>query len=245
MERIVSVVSGKGGAGKSTVSVGLACLLAQSGERVLLVDTDGGICSAELLTEHGTMAVYNCADVLAGVASMEEAIVTAQGQPDFLAAPKRPLLENEIRNLGLRLTELAERYDRIIVDRPAGLDNVLEQSCSDIMGIVVSTPDDMSLRGAELARKNLEEAGCSKVFLVINRFLPEMIRKKIMPNVDDLCDRVGAQLLGIMPEDVQVVYDHACEQTTQTAPYYKALQRIAARLQGEHIPLPKLKKLLK
>ncbi len=243
--RIFSVVSGKGGAGKSTVATNIARLLAQRGNKVLLVDTDGGICSAELLTEHGAMAIYNSADVLAGIVSIDEAIVTYSDAPDFLAAPKRPLLENELRRLAALLVDLLARYDDIIIDRPAGLDFSLEQHCSDVVGLVVSSPDELALRGARLACDGLRESGCTKSFLIINRFLPELIRKRIMPDVDTLCDRVGAQLLGILPEDQTVVYDHAKGQVTPTAPYYKALTRIVGRLSGEHIPLPKLKKLLK
>ena len=189
MGQIFTVVSGKGGAGKSTVSAGIARLLAQKGFRVLLVDTDGGICSAELLVEQGGKAVFNGADLLAETASADEAILSAAGLPDFLAAPQRPYTREENARLAVLVQQLAADYDVVVADRPAGLDFDFESNLSHAAGLVVSTPDELSLRGAQLARCGLEEAGCDAVYLVINRFLPGLIRKRIMPNIDTLCDR--------------------------------------------------------
>lgn len=245
MGQIFTVVSGKGGAGKSTVSAGIARLLAKKGLRVLLVDTDGGICSAELLLEQGDKTVFNGADVLNETASVRDALLSVAGSPDFLAAPNRPYTQDETMRLAVLVQQLATEYDVVMVDRPAGLDFTFESALCDATGLVVSTPDELALRGAQLARCGLEEAGCDAVYLVINRFLPRLIRKKIMPNIDTLCDRVGARLLGIVPEDLNVVNDVAKGRVTASAPYQKALVRMTGRLLGERIPLPNLKKLLK
>ena len=64
---LVSVVtSGKGGAGKSTVTAGLGCALARRGNRVLVVDTDAGLRSLDLMLGVGGSAVYDMADIFDG-----------------------------------------------------------------------------------------------------------------------------------------------------------------------------------
>lgn len=242
---IITVVSGKGGVGKSTVAASVARHLKQWAKRVLLVDTDGGICSAQLLVSGGESAIYHLGDLFAGVASVEETTVVIEGEPHFLAAPDRLFTPREWRELALLLLSLRERYDYIVVDRAAGLDFVLEQYLTDYTALVVSTPDPLSLRGAGQACHVLRQMGCENVRLVINRFLPAYVRQKIMPNIDSICDRVGAQLIGIVPEDLFVLQDLTKGKPTKEAPYNKALNRIAGRLAGNAIALPKLKKLLK
>ncbi len=245
MGKIISVVSGKGGAGKSTVAAGIGRGLVGLGYRVLLADTDWGLCAAEFLTENGNQAVYHMGDVLSGSVSPEQAIVPGAGTPDFLAAPPEETELSHWQRAAQLLTYLATGYDYVLVDRSAGFDTRLEEHLPQLTALVVCQPEGMSLRGAEVICQALRRGGCQDIRLVINRFRPAAVREKILPDIDGVCDRVGAGLLGIVPEDDRVLSDQANARFSPKAPYGKALVRIACRLSGQQVPLPKLRKIMK
>ena len=72
--RVIGVASGKGGVGKTTISVNLATALAKSGKTVMLLDGDLGLANAQLA--FGCQVKYNFSHVLAGVKTLEEIIIT-------------------------------------------------------------------------------------------------------------------------------------------------------------------------
>lgn len=242
MGQIITVASGKGGAGKSTVANGIARMLTQLGYRVLLIDTDFGLCSAEFLLSGGAEVVYHLGDVAQGTVSLEQAVITHKGEPDFLAAtPEKP----EIPVVAEVVQSAAEGYDYVLLDRPAGLDFSLESRLSSCFALVVTAPDAMGIRGAGNACTLLKQVGCAMCYLVINRFRPLMVKLKNAPDIDTVCDRVGAQLLGIVPEDADLFEHQAKGEFHPKSPYGKALYRIACRLKGDSVPLPKLSKIMK
>lgn len=244
MGRIISVLSGKGGAGKSTVAAGVARILTASGKRVLLADTDAGLRSAEFLTPNGAAAVYTMADVTAGTISLDRAIVPGDGCPDFLAAPAQEDTWDGTA-AAQQLLSAAEQYDFVIADRPAGFALDLEKALPDFTALILSGMEPMSLRGAASVCERLGQLGKGTRFLILNRFQPQWVRKRLVPDIDTLCDQVGAQLLGVIPEDLYVAEDVLSVDFYTDAPYRKALTRISRRLMGEPLPLPKLTKLLK
>ena len=242
MGRIITVASGKGGAGKTTVSNGIARVLKAKGLKILLVDTDYGLCSAEFLLSRGSDVVYHLGDVASGEVPLEKAVVSAQEEPDFLAASPYEPNAQEVAKV---IENAARLYDFVFVDRPAGLDSSLETALSSFCSLVVSGPDAMGIRGAQNACSLLKQAGCEKCYLLINRFRPLMVKSKTAPDIDTVCDTVGAQLLGIVPEDADLFSHQAKGIFSFKAPYGKAMFRIGSRLQGEAIPLPKLSKIMK
>ncbi len=242
MGQIITIASGKGGAGKTTVSNGLARVLKEKGCKVLLVDTDYGLCSAEFLVSAGSEVVYHIGDVACGEISLEKAVITAPNEPDFLAAAPYVPNEQAVANI---LEQAATVYDFIFVDRPAGLDVTLETCLSSFSSLVVAQPDGMGIRGAQNACSLLKQAGCQKCYVILNRFRPLMVKTKTAPDIDTVCDTVGAQLLGIVPEDADLFAHQAKGKFSLKAPYGKAMFRIGGRLQGEAIPLPKLSKIMK
>ncbi|MBR3844857.1 MAG: AAA family ATPase [Clostridia bacterium] len=245
MGQIITVASGKGGAGKTTVANGLARVLADMGYKVLLVDTDFGLGSAEFLLSGGDRVVYHLSDVASGQISLEKAVVSVNGEPDFLAAPPKEQSQVTWQQVAATVSDAAGQYDYVFLDRPAGLDFSLESYLSSFYALVVTQPDNMGIRGASGACSLLQQAGSEKCYVVLNRFRPKIVKVKAAPDIDTICERVGAQLLGIVPDDADLFSHQATGTFSLKAPYGKALFRIASRLKGQPIPLPKLTKIMK
>jgi flagellar biosynthesis protein FlhG len=122
--RCIAVGSGKGGVGKTVLSVGLACCLARLRYRVLILDADLGLANVDL--QIGVEPQFTLQDVVHGSCTIEEAVVSVPDGPDVLAAAsgapelvdmggaRRQMLADD-------LVRFAGRYDFLIVDVGAGI----------------------------------------------------------------------------------------------------------------------------
>lgn len=245
MAIVTAVVSGKGGVGKSTLSAGIGAALARRGERVLLVDCDAGLRSQDVLlgvTEH---LVFDASDVMEGRCSPEQAIYECASCPglSMIAAPMgKPLLPEVSRAL---VQTLSRDFDRILMDGPAGIGSGFAAAIAPAKeALVIATPDAVSVRSGSVVRSELERAGIQSYRLVLNRFSAmRFIKAGSFQDLDALIDRVGVQLIGVVPEDPSVPL-----MASKGIPLLsrgvcsEAFMRIAARLCGERVPLPELER---
>lgn len=122
--RCLAIGSGKGGVGKTVVSVGLSVALVEMGYRVLLFDADMGLANVDL--QIGTDPMFTLQDVVYGDCPLEQAVVSVPNGPDILAASsgarematmsesRRDLLIND-------LIAFSAGYDFLIIDTEAGI----------------------------------------------------------------------------------------------------------------------------
>lgn len=229
--------SGKGGVGKSTLSVSFAKLLSQRGNRVLLVDFDMALRTLDIMLGVGNMVLYDWYDVIDGRCTPSQAILSSDRGPDLLAAPPdRPYFDNS--SVEWLINQYEDSYDYIILDSPAGVGRGFEAaSCTAGFAFVVSTPDIVCVRSAEVAGEKLEKAGI-ETRLLINRFERKRVNKGRLLNIDETIDRTGMQLIGVVPDD-----DRLSERTQQGLPLdgrrksTRAMERIIDRFLGEDVPL--------
>ena len=154
MAQVISVVSGKGGVGKSTFVANLGKALADSGRSVVVIDTDIGLRSQDFLLSLENQVFFDLIDVTSGNCELSEAILPVSSVPNLFLVPAaqfsrvRALEPKKLRKM---LRELKERYDFVLIDCPAGIErgfrNVLA-SGSDSFVLMV-TPDDLCVRDAE------------------------------------------------------------------------------------------------
>jgi flagellar biosynthesis protein FlhG len=144
--RVIAVASGKGGVGKTNVSVNLAVSLAAAGKRVMLLDADLGLANVDLML--GLNARTNLSHVLDGERSLEEVLVEGpyglQIVPGASGIKKMAdLAPAEVAGIINAFGELGHGLDVLIVDTAAGIsDSVIRftQACQELVVVVCDEP---------------------------------------------------------------------------------------------------------
>lgn len=237
------ITSGKGGVGKSTVTVGLGRALARRGRRVLLVDCDAGLRSLDRMTGVEQELVFDIADVVYGRCSPAQAIQACGGQEGLFLLPAPSSGENSVRPGVMRalVPFLARYYDHVLLDSPAGVGGGFRAAaCAADRALVVCSPDPVSVRSAGTAVGLLEKLKIRDMRLVINRFNGDFFRKTgAYRDLDEVIDGSGIRLMGLVPEDFSMAASFLNgEASSESAPGMMAMSRMAARLEGETMPLP-------
>ena len=239
---LIAFLSGKGGTGKTSVCAGIATALAQAGESVLCIDCDVGLRNLDLalaMTDGGELSFR---EVYEGNYSLEQAAIHPQFPSlRFLTAPVNCGIEDiDGEAFGRMLRQARQHFRYIFLDAPAGVDVGFRLAATYADRVVVVTvTDPASIRDAARTGQLLEQMGKQNVRLVVNRIDRDLyIAGKF--TVDDVIDRTGLQLLGIVPEDCKVVLAAAYEKPL--IHYTKkgaaaACGRIAQRIQGYNVPI--------
>lgn len=236
------ITSGKGGVGKSTVSLGLGRALAKRGRRVLLVDCDAGLRSLDRMTGTEENLVFDISDVVYGRCAPAEAIYPC-GEEGLFLLPAPSQSENRIRPGVMRkLVPLLQRYyDHVLLDSPAGVGGGFRSAaCAADRALIVCSPDPVCVRGVAVARELLEKLGLSQIRLVINRFNGELFSETgAYGDLDGVIDAGGVRLMGVVPEDFSLAAAFLRgKEAKEDSKGMMALCRIAGRLEGESIPIP-------
>ena len=172
--KILSVVSGKGGTGKSFVASNLAYQLASSGKKVLLVDCDINMSNQEIFfntSSRNTLYHYllynqNLDDVIYKHTNNLHLIFGESGKIDH---PN--LLNDRIKNLFIDLENLSEIYDVILLDTASGSSSgtiQLIKECDEILFVI--SPEPTSVMDAYVVMKMLKSEGSvPKAQVVVNK----------------------------------------------------------------------------
>jgi flagellar biosynthesis protein FlhG len=143
--RLMGVTSGKGGVGKTTVSVNLAISFAALGKRVLLCDADLGLANVHVFA--GVNPSVTILDVLDGRSTLANAVVQGPGGIHMICGASgisrlADLSTKALETLGQHLVQLAASYDVLLIDTGAGIGSSVMQFLKLVQDIVlVSTPN--------------------------------------------------------------------------------------------------------
>ena len=242
MGTVIVVTSGKGGTGKTSLTGGVASCLAALGQKVLCIDLDIGLRNLDISLGMTDRALMDFTDVVEGRCTLERAAVehpVIRGLY-LLTAPVRPTpdaLDEE--KMKAMLLQARAQFDYILIDSPAGLGSGFRLAvCGADRAVVVSTNDSSALRDAQ---RTVVELGrrLDTIHLVMNRIQPKLLRR-LRTTIDDAMDAAGLPLLGVVPEDEQVMLS-----ANQGKPIILASRKgaavaylnIARRLMGERVPL--------
>ena len=243
MGELIAVLSGKGGTGKTSVCAGIAQALSQTGLKVLCVDCDVGLRNLDIALGLSDVGAISFLDVCHGEYSLEMATAhPVFPNLRFLTAPMNcPADAIDPIDFAQMLNEARKHFHYVLLDAPAGIEAGfrLAAKAADRV-ILVTGADPASIRDAKQAADVLELMGKNHVRLIVNRINVKMAAAMNM-TVDDIMDQSGVPLLGIVPEDRNVVLSAAFRQpllgyTRKGAA--AACRRIAKRLQGYTVPVP-------
>ncbi len=243
MGKIYAVTSGKGGVGKSTFSVGLSTAFSKMGQTVLLVDMDEGLRCLDVMLGIDKQVVFDLSDILVGK-DMSDSVYPVEDNPNLFLIPAPSRLGTvDTFSFANFVKEVQNNYDVVIFDFPAGIDFSL-YTClpAQTLFLTVAFPDPVTIRDASVVSQKLDELGVASR-LVLNSFDYKLTKRKVYKGIDDIIDQSGLQLLGIVPRSTELSLLSINHKIKQRGNAMKAFSRIAKRLNGEKILLPKLKKI--
>ena len=240
-----AIASGKGGVGKSAVTANLGAALSGSGKKVILIDADIGLRSLDALLSLENNVVYDLIDLAVGNCEPESAILASPDYPGLYLLPAAQFKRAKSlqpKQLSRIISFLRESYDYILIDCPAGIErglrNVLNAGVDDTL--LITTPDDVSLRSAERAVQVIESKSLPRPRLIVNRLDAGLVHAGEMMSAQTVSGIIDLPLLGEIPEDqtfCRAMLRHSLLITYQCEAR-SAILRIASRLEGKEIPFP-------
>ena len=241
MGRLLVFCSGKGGVGKSTVAAGVSIAAAEAGRKTLLVDTDAGLRCLDLMLNVSDRLVFDLYDVIYGGRDPKDAVieVDVDGRLSLLAAPAHGC-DIEPAVLTEFLVRMVSEYDLVVMDCPAGIDSELFRCLPEGAGVfVVVNADRVTLRDAYCLKGELGKVSGGSVYMIINRFSPRAVKKGFAAGIDEAIDAAGIQLAGIVPEDRSALSLYSIKY--RKSRMADACRRIFKRIEGEQVPLPRIR----
>ncbi len=245
MGSVIVITSGKGGVGKSTITAGLGVAFAKRGKKVLLIDMDQGLQSLDYILKIENASVYNVADLLNGQCSANQAIAKSNLFDNLYlipAPPKADSIEN-VEKIKELCTYFAGWFDYVLVDSPAGVGKGFVAAASaSHNALVVSTPDRLCARDANLVGEMLSQIGNVNARLVINMADATLMKQGVFLNIDEMIDQTALQLIGVVPRDSRVLKAYAKGEPLDTGAAAQAISNIADRLERKNTPLMDISK---
>lgn len=233
--------------GKSTVAAGLGLTLADRKRRVLLVDCDAGLGCLDHMLGITEQQAFDLSDVVSGRVEPAGAVYACPFSQGLFLLPA-PLDHDDVVSpeiMKQMMSVFARYYDHVLIDSPAGVGSGFRSAAAAAQrALMVSTPDPVCLRNANRTRILLEHLGVAQQRLVINRFSNRMFRLQgFYSDLDSVVDSAGIRPIAVIPEDPSLAAAAAkSAQAPQKTPGALALARLAARLEGEQVPLAPLQK---
>ena len=204
MARKIVVTSGKGGVGKTTVTANLGLALASLGLRVLLVDIDVGLNNLDVVIGVENKVIYDISDVLDGRCRIKQALVQDNNFSNLYILPSGKVNSNSIsgQNVKLLIESVANLFDYILIDCPAGIDIGFHRavSCVD-EALIVTTSNMTSIRDADKVISIINSYKLNSVNMVINRARGDLIMNEKLMSPFDVQEILKIDLIGVLPEE--------------------------------------------
>lgn len=204
--RVITVTSGKGGVGKSSISVNLAIALSQRGRRVVVLDADFGLANVEIML--GIHPEYNLTDLMFHGRSITDIITYGPENVGFISGGSgieemANLTREQVFHLIHKLGELDRLADVIIVDTGAGIGNtVLEFVAASSEVLLVTTPEPTSITDAYALLKSLNRCSSYSSGQTVVKMIANQVRDS--QDANELFKKIGVVVNKFL--DIKIEY---------------------------------------
>jgi septum site-determining protein MinD len=245
--KVITVTSGKGGVGKTTATANLAAALALDGAKVVCIDGDIGLRNLDVILGLENRIVYDLVDVVEGRCRIRQAMIRDKRLSELYlipAAQTRDKTAVSPSDMVRLCDELRAECDYILIDSPAGIERGFRNALAPAdMVIVITNPEVSAVRDADRIIGLVEAEEKGPVQLILNRLKYEMVKRGDMLSVDDVLELLSVELLGIIPEDENVLMGGNRGQPVALdgkGLAGQAFRNIARRIRGEKVPFMEL-----
>lgn len=244
--KVITITSGKGGVGKTTVTANLAAALAMLGRRVVAIDSDIGLRNLDVVMGLENRIVYDLVDVIEGRCRLNQALIRDKRFPELHlipAAQTRDKMAISPSDIVLVCDQLRQEMDYVLIDSPAGIERGFRNAIAPADEVIIITnPEVSAVRDADRIIGLIEAEEKGPGALIINRLKPKMVAKGDMLSVGDVVDILAINLLGVVPEDETILVSTnrglpVAMNATNSSSASQAFRNIAQRLEGENVPI--------
>ena len=242
MGKVIVVTSGKGGVGKTTSTANIGAALTKLGNKVIVIDGDIGLRNLDVVMGLENRIVFDLVDLIEKKCKPRQAMIKDKRFDGLYLIPAAQTRDKDAINpeqMKELCDELKEEFDYVIVDCPAGIENGFKNAIAGAdSAIVVTTPEVSAVRDADRIIGLLEAHSVDDINLVVNRIKMNMVRNGDMLDINDSLDILGIKLIGVVPDDENVVIS-----TNKGEPVVEynnslagtAYSNIARRVMGEEV----------
>lgn len=216
VSQVITVTSGKGGVGKTSLSVNLAIELQKRGKRVIILDADFGLANIEVML--GVRPTFNLADLMFRGKTLKEIIIPGPEGIGFISGGSgikelASLTRDQVFYVMQSLSELDDMADVIIIDTGAGItDSVLEFAAASQEVLLVVTPEPTSITDAYALLKTLNrtrdfQASRTVIKLVANRVKDQKEGRDIFDKISVVANKflnIKLEYMGALLNDGNV-----------------------------------------
>jgi len=242
--KVITITSGKGGVGKTTLTANLSAALAGLGHKVTAIDADIGLRNLDVVMGLENRIVYDLVDVIEGRCRLRQAMIKDKRKPDLYlipAAQTRDKMSVSPSDMVLVCDQLRDKMDYIIIDSPAGIERGFQNAIAPAdQALVVTNPEISAVRDADRIIGLIESEEKGPARLIVNRLKPKMVARGDMLSVEDILEVLAVELIGVIPEDESILIS-----TNQGLPVTmaavdgtiagQAFTNVARRLNGEAV----------
>lgn len=239
--KVIAVTGGKGGVGKTNVTLNTAISLAQQGKRVMVLDADLGLANVDVLL--GLRVVKNLSHVLSGECTLDEVLV--EGPYGIKIAPATSgsqsmteLTPTEHAGLIRAFSELQSQIDVLIVDTAAGISDMVlsfSKASQDVVMVVCDEPTSLTDAYALIKILN-KEHGIFRFKIVANMVRSMREGDELFSKLTKVTNRfldVALELVAVIPFDENVRKSvrkqKAVVEAYPTSPAAMAIRRLAKK----------------
>jgi septum site-determining protein MinD len=241
---VITVTSGKGGVGKTTITANIGAALALLGQKVVVLDGDIGLRNLDIVMGLENRIVYDVVDFVEGRCQLRHALIRDKRAPELYLLPAAQTRDKTAINpqqMVQMCDELKKEFDYLVIDSPSGIEQGFQNALAPAdQVLVVTNPEVSSVRDAERVIGLVKSQEKDPPQLVINRLATARVKKQEMLSAQDIVDVLSTDIIGIVPEDEGIL--SSSNRGTPIvfngkSPAAQAFRDIARRITGESVPM--------